>query len=58
MDLCGSRSVNYLYQYQYLYRPRACIVEDGGRQYLEVEGMGERIEVRRVSKKPAPEEKK
>lgn len=38
--------VNYLYQYQYLYRPAARIVGEGGRRYLEVDGMRERVEVR------------
>ena len=40
----------YNYDYQYMYRPKARIVVDGGRQYLEVEGMKDRIEVRRGSK--------
>ena len=46
--------VNYLYQYQYLYRPRARVITDRGRTYLEVEGMAERVEVRRVSRPNDP----
>lgn len=42
------QQVNYLYQYQYLYRPEARIISEGGTYYLEVEGMDERIEVRRT----------
>jgi hypothetical protein len=46
----GSRwqQVNYRYQYRYMYRPRAKVLSDGGRYLLEVEGMGEPVEVRRA----------
>lgn len=37
----------YLYRYQYLYRPKARVVNDGGRYYLQVEGMEDRVQVRR-----------
>lgn len=40
----------YLYHYQYMYRPKARVVNDGGRYYLEVEGMKDRVEVRSGSK--------
>ncbi|MGG4092075.1 hypothetical protein [Paenibacillus lautus] len=38
----------YAYRYRYSYRPKARIVEEGGTYYLEVEGMNDRINVRRV----------
>ena len=34
---------NYQYRYVYKYRPRATIWRDGGRFYLEVEGMGDPV---------------
>ncbi len=38
----------YKYKYRYKYRPRAKVWRDGGRYFLEVEGMDERIEVRQI----------
>jgi hypothetical protein len=43
------QQVHYEYSYHYAYRPRARILQDGARYYLEVEGMSDAIEVRRVS---------
>lgn len=40
--------VRYKYHYHYAYRPVARIFKDGSRHYLEVQGMNEVIEVRRV----------
>jgi len=40
--------VHYSSHYQYLYRPRARVISDAERLILEVEGMSERVEVRRV----------
>ena len=38
------------YRYTYSYRPRARIVREGSRYYLEVDVMDERVEVRPTSK--------
>lgn len=37
--------VSYNYSYSYSYRPKAKLFIDGIRYYLEVEGMGEPVEV-------------
>ena len=42
------QQVRYRYRYRYRYSPRARVYNKGGRYYLEVEGMDEAIEVRRV----------
>ena len=36
------------YKYRYKYRPKARILKDGSKYYLEVDGMDEMVEVRRV----------
>ena len=38
----------YRYRYKYSYRPNVKIFRDGGKYLLEVDGMDEMIEVRRV----------
>ena len=43
------KQVQYKYSYRYAYRPKAKIWGDGGRRYLDVEGMADMIEVRRGS---------
>lgn len=40
--------VAYSYDTQYVHRPKARVWHERGRYYLEVEGMDERKEVRRV----------
>lgn len=40
----------YRYHYQYMYRPKARIIVDASRRFLEVDGMKERIEVRSGTK--------
>jgi hypothetical protein len=50
------KQVNYRYQYQYLYRPRARVISQGGRLLLEIEGMDDAIEVRRVPRERAGQE--
>lgn len=40
--------VRYKYKYRYKYRPKARILKDGSKHYLEVDGMDEMVEVRRV----------
>lgn len=42
------QQAHYKYHHHYAYRPRARIVVDGGRHFLEVAGMPDRIEVRRA----------
>jgi hypothetical protein len=42
------KQVGYKYSYRYAYRPKAIVWRDGGKNYLEVEGMSEIIEVRRA----------
>ncbi|PQK76481.1 hypothetical protein [Pantoea ananatis] len=39
---------SYTYSYSYSYRPRAKLKTDGFRYFLEVEGMGEPVEVEEV----------
>jgi len=38
----------YKYLYHYAYRPRAKVIEDKGIYILEVQGINERIRVRRI----------
>jgi len=38
----------YRYRYRYRYRPRAKVWKDGSRYWLEVDGIDEKIEVKRV----------
>lgn len=42
-ELCS-----YKYKYIYKYRPKARILGDGGSYYLEVEGLDEKVRVRRA----------
>ena len=42
------KQIRYRYRYRYSYRPIARILSDGGRHILEVDGMEDAIEVRRV----------
>ena len=42
------QQAHYRYRYHYAYRPRAKIWRDGGRYFLEVQGMPEKLEVRRA----------
>ena len=46
----GSRweMTSYRYSYRYSYRPRARIWDDGGQYLLEVDGMSEKVRVRRA----------
>jgi len=46
----GSRweMTSYRYSYRYSYRPRAQIWDDGGQFLLEVDGMSEKVRVRRA----------
>ncbi|OZQ66073.1 hypothetical protein CA600_12500 [Paenibacillus sp. VTT E-133280] len=39
----------YAYNYHYAYRPSAKIIQDAGAYFLEVENVGERVEVKRVT---------
>ncbi|EPL3545297.1 TPA: hypothetical protein ACXNQ3_002494 [Serratia marcescens] len=39
---------SYNYSYSYSYRPKAKLLIDGSRYYLEVEGMGNPVEVVQV----------
>lgn len=50
------QQVHYSYHYHYAYRPHARVVNVGGTLYLEVDGMSERIEVRRTYSRPDEEE--
>ena len=43
------QQAHYKYNYHYAYRPRARVFTDGSWHFLEVEGMSEMIEVKRVS---------
>lgn len=36
------------YHYHYAYMPKAKVIDEGGRYYLEVEGMNDKVEVQRV----------
>lgn len=38
----------YKYRYRYKYRPNAKIYRENGRLYIEVEGMNERVRVKRL----------
>jgi hypothetical protein len=38
----------YKYKYRYSYRPVAKIWRDGGQHHIEIEGMGEMIQVRQI----------
>ena len=40
--------VHYAYRYHYAFMPRAIVVREGGRHFLEVSGLNE-LEVRRVT---------
>lgn len=42
------QQAEYKYNYHYAYMPRAKVVEKGGRYVLEVEGMSDSVEVRRL----------
>lgn len=42
------RQKNYKYKYRYRYRPRVKIFKEGGRLFLEIEGMDEMIEVIKI----------
>lgn len=42
------QQVHYKYRYYYAYRPRVKLYRDSGRYFLEVEGMDEKIEVRKI----------
>ncbi len=39
------RQNEYRYHYHYAYRPQARVVEQNGRYYLEVDGVGLKVEV-------------
>lgn len=39
---------NYSYRYFYMYRPQAKIWDDGGSTMLEVDGIDEMLEVKRI----------
>jgi hypothetical protein len=41
------RQVQYAYHYHYAYRPHARVVQEDGGHWLEVDGVGQRLEVRR-----------
>lgn len=43
------KMVHYRYSYHYRYRPVAKVWRDGSKHFLDVEGMGEMVEVRRGS---------
>jgi hypothetical protein len=40
----------YKYHYHYAYMPRAKIIQEGSRYLLQVEGMNDSVEVRRMQK--------
>lgn len=42
------RLASYQYSYSYSYRPKASIYSDQGRYFLEVQGMGQVVEVVQV----------
>lgn len=42
------QQAKYKYKYHYAYRPNVKVFEDGGKYYLDIAGMGEVIEVKRV----------
>lgn len=41
------RQARYQYFYRYRYRPKAKVIREGGRHFLEIDGIDRRIEVRR-----------
>ncbi len=43
------KEARYTYSYHYAYSPQAKLWRDGSTYYLEVEGLKEKIEVRRAS---------
>jgi len=45
---CRWQQAEYKYNYHYAYMPRAKVVDKGGRYVLEVEGMSNSVEVRRI----------
>jgi hypothetical protein len=42
------QQVQYKYRYRYMYMPRVKIWRDGSKYLLDVEGMDEMLEVRRI----------
>ena len=40
--------VSHEYHYHYAYQPSATLFQDGSKHYLQVEGMSDRVEVRRL----------
>ncbi len=40
--------VRYRYRYRYKYRPRATVVRCGGQYFLDVDGMSDPIQVRKL----------
>lgn len=42
------RQAEYKYLYHYAYRPRAKVVQEGGRYVLHVDGVSDTVEVRRA----------
>ena len=42
------RQAVYKYKYRYKYRPKVKLWKDGSKYFLEVEGMNEMIQVRRL----------
>ncbi len=42
------KQVEDRYQFRYAYRPKAKLIRDGSTHYLEVEGMDDMVEVKRV----------
>jgi hypothetical protein len=43
------QQARYAYRYKYRYRPEALITKEGGRFFLQVKGMKDRIQVHRLS---------
>ena len=43
------KQARYKYNYHYAYRPDAKVWRDGSRYYLEVDGMSDKIEVKKAS---------
>ncbi len=42
------QQVRYKYRYHYSYRPKVKVFRDGGKYFLEIDGMNEIIEVRKI----------
>jgi hypothetical protein len=42
------QQVDSNYQFRQIYRPKAKVLQDGAKYYLEVEGMDDMVEVKRV----------